>query len=277
MAQKIAWMNRRIKILRNSMLRGRLGGSASDWLLNCFGPTCGVLARRLTCRSEVVGDFREIELRGVEGTLYVNKRVPSISIKQAIAEQSYAWQWHYYQVPETTVSERDVVFDCGCAEGIFPFLVKGRAAKIVCFEPLPEFLIGLKKTFSSCPSIHIVEAALGDNAGDAYLREAGIMSTISKTPNGIPVKITTIDRYCAETGIIMTYLKADVEGYEMPLLRGASGVIKKFKPKIAITTYHLKGHAEEIKGFLQNLVPSYHFATKGIEANFGEPVMLHAW
>jgi FkbM family methyltransferase len=185
--------------------------------MNCFGPTCGILARRLTLRSEIIGDFREIELHGVDGTLFVDKRIPISAIKQAIAEQCYSWQWHYYQVPETAVSEDDVVFDCGCAEGIFPFLVKRCAARVVCFEPLPEFVIGLKKTFSKWPNIQIVEAALGEKSGEAYLREAGIMSTVSSIPSGIPVKITTIDQYCAETGLRMSYLKADVEGYEIPL------------------------------------------------------------
>jgi FkbM family methyltransferase len=194
-----------------------------------------------------------------------------------IAEQCYAWQWHYYQVAQTRVAEDDFVIDCGSAEGLFPFLVRSVASGIACFEPLPEFIRGLHRTFDSDPKVRIVPSALGASPGSAYLRRSDIYSTITTDVTDTPVAMDTIDSYCERTSFPLSYLKADMEGYEMNLLRGARLTIARRKPKIAITTYHDPGHADEIEAFLRGLVPTYTFLRKGVESKTGAPVMLHAW
>ncbi|OGE45041.1 hypothetical protein A3B39_05450 [Candidatus Daviesbacteria bacterium RIFCSPLOWO2_01_FULL_37_10] len=92
-----------------------------------------------------------------------------------------------------------------------------------------------------------------------------------------PVDIKTIDQLFFEKNIKITYLKADLEGYEMQMLKGASKTIKKFKPKIAITTYHKKNDHIYICNFLKKLNPSYHFYLRGVDRRHGNPIMLHAW
>jgi FkbM family methyltransferase len=225
----------------------------------------------------LVGEFREIEIRGVRGVLYVDPAVPLSSLYQTITEQCYDWQWHYYQLPQTRVAPGEFVIDCGSAEGLFPFLARSVAREIVCFEPLPEFIRGLQRTFGSDPGVRIVPAALGEHPGSAYLRRSGISSAITPEVTDTPVTMDTIDAYCERTGFPLSYLKADMEGYEMQLLRGASRTIARLGPKVAITTYHNPGHADEIEAFLRDLVPSYRFLRKGVESKTGAPVMLHAW
>ena len=270
-------MNRRLQLLGQSIRRGTTGGGFSDWLLNCLSPPCGVLARRLISRCEVVGCFREFEIRGFAGVLYVDPSISLRSFHQTLAEQGYAWQWHYYQVPQTRVTPADFVIDCGSAEGLFPFLTRSVASGIVCFEPLPEFVRGLKRTFGADTNVRIVSSALGERAGRAFLGRSDISSSITLETTDTPVEVDTIDAYCERTGFPVSYLKADMEGYEMRLLRGASRTIARLRPKIAVTTYHEPGHAEEIAEFLRSLVPTYRFRTKGIESKTGVPVMLHAW
>ncbi len=68
-----------------------------------------------------------------------------------------------------------------------------------------------------------------------------------------------------------------MEGYEMIMLAGASDIIREYKPKIAITTYHQEQHARQIQDFLKSIVPSYQIMVKGLEERKGAPVMLHAW
>lgn len=91
------------------------------------------------------------------------------------------------------------------------------------------------------------------------------------------IVIDTIDNFCATHDIRLSYIKADLEGYEMNLLFGASKTIKKYKPKIAITTYHNEKHASEIEKYLLSINSAYNILTKGIEERKGAPVMLHAW
>ena len=220
--------------------------------------------------------FYQLKIRGVDDVLYVSEQANIHSLYQTITEQMYSRAWHFYEVPETEVKD-DVVIDAGCAEGIFPYLCKGRARQIYAFEPLPVFLDGLNKTFGNIPNVHIVSAALGSQCADAYLESNGISSYITDRETPTKVKMLTIDQFCSENGVIPTYLKADLEGYELELLNGAQSVIQRFKPKIAITTYHRPEHADAIKNKLACWNPSYQFRIKGIESVAGAPIMLHAW
>ena len=270
-------MNRRIELLRQTFLKKKTGGPLKDWLLNCLGPTSDILAR---ARIEAVIEeepFVKVKLKNIPGYLYYPQGLPMPPLYQTLAEQLYSWQWHYYQVPETTVTPDDVVLDCGCAEGSFSFLVQPTARHIYAIEPLPEYLAGLRKTFSDSHNVTIVPQALGDRKERAYLKSRGIASSITHEPTDISVTIDTLDHICQQQDFAPTYLKADLEGYEMTMLAGAVHVIRTHRPKVAITTYHREQHVQEIADFLRSLVPTYQIRVKGIEERKGAPVMLHAW
>jgi len=221
--------------------------------------------------------FKRIKIRNHKDFIYFSDLLPMQELYQTLAEQLYEWQWHFYRVPETRVTCEDIVFDCGCAEGIFSFLNRNIANHIYAFEPLPEYLDGLEKTFQNSSNVSIMKFALSDKCGDAYLKRAGIRSCITMEHTDTRVDIATIDSVCEKLNISVSYIKADLEGHEMNLLKGASRAIQEFKPKIAITTYHKENDADNILRYLKDLVPSYNFLLKGIEARKSAPVMLHAW
>ena len=247
-----------------------------DWLFNVFSADCTTLARRriadLTCKDE----YFELRLRGMRDCLCFKSSLDTHEIFRAIAEQLYPRGWHFYEVPETHV-DGDVVLDAGCAEGIFPYLCKDRARQIYAFEPSPEFLEGLERSFGQIPHVHIVPAALGSRCEIRYLKDCGASSFVTEDVTDTKVDVLTVDEFCRRNMVAPTYLKADVEGSEIELLRGAEEVIRTCRPKIAITTYHRQGDADEIRRILLRLNPAYHIRVKGIEPCAGEPVMLHAW
>ncbi len=270
--------NRRWKLLKYTVRNRSLGGAIPNWFLSCFGPTCNVLAKRVIKEFYSEAEFHKIRIRGYNNYLYLSKMLPIISLYQTLAEQLYDWQWHYYQIPQTKVLPSDIVVDCGCAEGIFSFINQETAKHIYAFEPLPEYIAGLAKTFEHADNVTIVNSALAERAGTAYLIRAGIASSITLEETNTQVNIDTVDRYCLEHDIKVSYIKADLEGYETNLLQGAAEVIRAYRPKIAITTYHKPHHADEISEYLLSIIPSYQILTKGIEHfHNGGPVMLHAW
>jgi hypothetical protein len=75
----------------------------------------------------------------------------------------------------------------------------------------------------------------------------------------------------------ITYLKADIEGFEAEMLKGAEQTIKRNKPKIAITTYHTQNNPEEIISIIKEFVPEYNYYVKGIYEKTPKPVMIHFW
>ncbi len=55
-----------------------------------------------------------------------------------------------------------------------------------------------------------------------------------------------------------TFIKLDIEGAEMGALKGAAGLIRSCKPRIAACVYHLPSHLWEIPFLLRELVPEHH-------------------
>jgi FkbM family methyltransferase len=270
-------MMRRIQLLAQSLRRRTLAGPPRHWLHTLLAPPCRTLARGKIASWTVRDAFLEVRLDGVDGVLFIDERIRVQDLYQTIAEQMYPWQWHFYETPETTVGPDDIVLDVGCAEGIFPFLCRGRAKRLYCFEPLPLFLAGLRRTFADDNRVEIIPHALGSEPATLYLRDSGIGSSLHLEPPGTPTRVTTLDEFCASTGVRPTYLKADLEGFELRMLQGARETIRRNRPKVAIATYHKPDDAREIAAFLKECRPDYHILTRGIEHETGCPVLLHAW
>ena len=94
--------------------------------------------------------------------------------------------------------------------------------------------------------------------------------------SGIRKDMQTIDTLLANERKI-TFLKADLEGFEESMLRGAEQTIKKHRPKLAITSYHLENNPREIVNIIKGFVPEYNHSIKGIIEAGGKPVMIHFW
>jgi FkbM family methyltransferase len=272
-------MNRRLAILLYSIKYRTLGRAGfAHWLCNVFSPSCGSLARRVIESIEDAGDaLLCIRLKGIEHPLFFPADQPLHGLHQALAEQCYAWNWHCYQAGPTRVQEGDVVFDCGAAEGLFALLTKDTAHHVYAFEPLPDYSRALKHTFQDADNVTIVPSAMGETPRQCWLKRGGFFTEVSEEPTDTPTEIETIDSMCKRLGTKVTYIKADIEGYEMNMLRGGAQAIREYRPRIAITTYHKAHHAGEIEGYLRSLVPDYQFFVKGIEEMAGAPIMLHAW
>jgi FkbM family methyltransferase len=268
--------NRRLRTLASAVLQRRSDTSYKHLLYNVFCPTSGVLAKRAIAREERSGEFILIYLAGRANPLYFPAAVDRCFLNQAIAE-AIPSAWHCYETPETMVRPDDVVMDCGAAEGLFSFNIAERCRKVVCFEPLPVFARALERTFAPYSHVIVEAKAVGDRSGTAYLSENAMMTRVTQEASGQAVEVQSIDSYCVETGTRPTYLKADLEGYEMKMLEGARNTIRELKPRIAITTYHRPGDARAILDFLRGLNPAYRFKLRGMEYRTGEPMLLHAW
>ena len=268
--------NRRTRILAHALSKKTFGGSFYHFVRNVFAPTCSVLASRRIESMHREGECRKIFFKGYTEPFFFPVDMDMLMLYQIIAEQFYPWTWHYYEVEQTRV-DNDVVFDCGAAEGLFSYLVYKRADHVFCFKPLVDFHHCLEKTFENVDNITIVPSALGDKTGSAYLKEDGIVSIITQEETPCKVELDTIDNFCSRTGARPSYIKADLEGYEMKLLEGARDTIRMLRPRIAITTYHKPGDALALMQVLKDINPEYHFRLKGIEDVRDEPVILHAW
>lgn len=126
-----------------------------------------------------------------------------------------------------------VIFDVGANIGVTAlyFATLYPAARIYCFEPLPENVALLREnTAPFSDRITIVPKALGDREGslpycysDDPLNFGGgtFYGVGCDRSRAIDLPMTTMARACAELGIDqIDLLKIDTEGAEMAVLRG---------------------------------------------------------
>jgi len=170
----------------------------------------------------------------------------------------------------------------GASEGIFSLRVLEQAGRVVVFEPLPLFVSSLKHTFAQSSKVIIVPHALGSTEGEAFLEGDSLYGRViegTQSRRGLPVKVSTIDKWVKDTRSKVDFIKGDLESSELEVLRGAKETIKRYKPKIAFTVYHPGNNWKQILSFLRGLVPEYAYRIKGLSysGKQARPVMIHLW
>jgi FkbM family methyltransferase len=141
-------------------------------------------------------------------------------------------------------------FDVGANIGIYVMQIArwvGPGGRIVAFEPNPrtfEVLARHVRMNDMADRVTLVPLAAGRAAGAARLFDDQAGSGLSRLgrPNpaiGGPVaatdvQVTTIDAYCARTGLLPDWLLIDVEGYEFDVLAGAADTIRRCRPGVVV-------------------------------------------
>ena len=70
----------------------------------------------------------------------------------------------------------------------------------------------------------------------------------------------SIDEYVEQKGLPrVDYIKLDVEGAEYDTLRGAVKTIAKWKPRMAISAYHLLDDIWKLQQYVKSIRPDYTF------------------
>ncbi len=177
---------------------------------------------------------------------------------------------------QKTLREKDIAYDVGAHVGYFSVLMGdlvGDGGKVIAFEPRRLNLGYLRWHVSAnhCENIEIVVKALGDHSGNAKLetRTGSGTGYISETGDE-DVEITSIDEL-VESGNIPppTFLKIDVEGSEIAVLRGARKVIEKQRPRMILAT-----HGDKIDAECRILLREWNYDMHDIDHESGTKEMI---
>ena len=132
-----------------------------------------------------------------------------------------------------------VVCDIGAFIGdhtIFYSNAVGEKGKVYAFEPSKEAFECLDYNLNYKPNTFVYNMALGNTKGYVSTNEvednAG-MNFITESEKG--VILDTLDNFVENNNITqIDFIKIDVEGYELEVLKGAEKSINKFKPTLLI-------------------------------------------
>lgn len=223
-------------------------------------------------------DFYEVSFHNITAKLFWPLQFPIEGIYMVTTETFDEKDWHFYQYKQTTIEPGEILLDIGTAEGLFPLTVADKCKKIIMVEPNRYFHASLQKTFAPYrEKTQIIHTAIGNEDGKITFGDDSLSShVVNENEQGYSVEIHKVDTLISSDQEI-TYMKADIEGFEEEMLKGAEKTIRKNKPKIAITTYHTGNNPEKIISLIKSYVPEYKHYVKGIHQDKGKPVMVHFW
>lgn len=157
-----------------------------------------------------------------------------IQIERLLGDEDTEHTPHQYQSPRVHVSDGDVVFDIGAAEGLFALDQLERASHVIIIESDPEWIIPLKQTFAPySDKVTIIQKFVSDIDTDTTISLEKILSHIDYRS---------------------AFIKMDIEGYELQSLTAAERTLRKGKGlKLSVASYHKQHDAEEMKSFFDNI------------------------
>ena len=202
-----------------------------------------------------------------------------------IEEMAEIIQGNTYLYHGRTVRKDDVVIDCGAHLGSFirKSLQLG-ASLVIGVEPSSMKVEAMRRTFAveiAAGKVRILQVAVWDKddklwlAGDPNMANSLIdQSEDGKKKGGEWVRVTTLDKiFVEEKQNRIDFLKMDIEGAETNALKGATAIIERYHPFLAIAVEHtddLAQNARNVLGVVAGFKVSY-------KHGFGRYGKLNRW
>ncbi len=163
------------------------------------------------------------------------------------------------------LTDHELFVDCGAYDGdtIRSLLQQpnGPSASIHAFEADPSNFERLRETTSRLlhhGPIAIHNLAVGASSGSVMFRAlSNEASYISPFSGDTQVNCVTLDEILGS--MEPTFIKMDIEGAEPDALRGASDLISRCAPVLAICSYHRQDHLWKIPSLIHSFNGDYRF------------------
>jgi FkbM family methyltransferase len=181
------------------------------------------------------------------GKLWIPK--PGIYvIKHLQWEQAIQKVYHH---PQAHVRPGDVVIDCGAHIGGFTGVaLRAGARLVVAIEPEQANVTALRRNFAAeikTGKVKLVEKGVWNKTGrlSLHVSKTGDSHSVVVPQNGPreeSIEVVTLDSLAGGMKLSrVDFIKMDIEGAERNALRGAHEILRRYKPRLAISSYHLKG------------------------------------
>ena len=141
----------------------------------------------------------------------------------------------------------DIVIDVGAYVGMFSIKAAGLvddSGLVLAIEPAPDNLELLSRNLNTfkISNIRVIDKAALDKKEKVklYLSRSSACHTVAYShKNYIEVEGDTLDNITSELGIYqVNFIKIDVEGRELEVLKGAKRLLESSNIRLAIASYH---------------------------------------
>lgn len=142
------------------------------------------------------------------------------------------------EVKKRIGDKKATILDVGANKGEYTVLLKKLFPNSIihAFEPIPDLHRTIVKKTDRHEEVNVHQTALGDEIGSMPIHytaaQSGLTSMVAKRFDGsgevLQVPIDTIDNFCAANDIDhIHFLKIDVEGFELNVLKGAAAMLRE--------------------------------------------------
>lgn len=188
-----------------------------------------------------------------------------------------------YDHPLVHVRRDDVVIDCGAHIGGFTRIALQAGARlVVAIEPETANLRAFRRNFEQelkSARVLLIPKGVWETTGklSLHVSKTGDSHSVifaQKGPGDEEIEVTTLDALAGDLKLDkVDFIKMDIEGSEANALRGARQVIQRWKPRMAISSYHVKNDPAALSALVWSTRSDYLVDTKDlIQAPHGSTV-----
>jgi FkbM family methyltransferase len=174
-----------------------------------------------------------------------------------------------------------VVLDVGAYDGdtfrLFSPIVDGKYKAYIAIEAHPENYRKMADRHGTEKRFHPYSFALSDRAGSTRFAIAPGSSAHVDPTGGLEVPTRSLDEFWNTelSDLQPTLLKMDIEGSELPALIGGRETLRRARPILALSLYHLPTDLWEIPLWVSENLPDYQYFIR-THLNDGLETVLYA-
>jgi FkbM family methyltransferase len=195
----------------------------------------------------------------------------------------------YFGLREFSQTDGEVIVDAGAYVGdtVEEYIRRATSGniKIYAFEPYHAVLTKLNQRikriyqewFIGDDKIKVISAGVGaETKMHCFSNENPTMLRPDIYGGGeYTLQIHSLDDYFKDK-LPYTLLKADIEGGEMDMLKGAAKTIQLYKPKMTLCIYHSPHDFAQIAEYVKSLVPEYKLYIRSHYCDYRDTVLYCA-
>ncbi|MFJ7669480.1 FkbM family methyltransferase [Lysinibacillus sp. NPDC097195] len=168
-----------------------------------------------------------------------------------------------YEFENVYLKEGDFIIDAGANIGLYSCYAANMGCTVYACEPGKKSLEILEKQKKLYDNIQIIPFGLSDHQGkmDLYESDTGVLDSFYMNRGNSQIRsvlIDTIDNLVEKNMVKkVDYIKADIEGAERYMLKGATRTLKEMEPRLSICTYHFPEDAQILEEIIKEANPKY--------------------
>ena len=143
--------------------------------------------------------------------------------------------------------------------------------KVILFEPSEKNMLNAKKRLANRRDIEFFTQGISDTSGTlSFNPDAGSASAVSDK-GSCSIEVTTLDEAVKEK---ITFIKMDLEGWEVKALVGSKRHLLEDHPKLAISVYHSASDFWRIPEYIFSIRQDYDIYLRHYTEGWSETIMF---